>query len=150
MQKAYPICSDRYRLTTLNHPNPIVIDNKEGVAKIALAHDSTLQVTQEGKLSITPKILLQGELDMRAKAPIQLVLDPDVNPADVIGSEVTLLYDEDDFSINDHGKLKTVLPTWKGMGALKVGGVTDVDFLDNFYDGLSDDDLNVPKLKAIR
>ena len=38
----------------------------------------------------------------------------------------------------------------KGMGALKVGGVTDVEFLDTFSDGLSDDNLNIPKLKGIR
>ena len=79
-----------------------------------------------------------------------MILDSDVDPGDPTGSNITLDYDDDDFSATNEGKMKTILLTWKRMGALKVEGVTDVDFLDNFYDGLSDDDLNMPKLKAIR
>ena len=108
------------RINNIESSSPIVTNTENGVAKISLAHDSTLQEPPEGKLSITPKILLQGELDMRAKAPIQLVLDPDVKPNDVIGSEVTLLYDEDDFSINDQGALKTVDLIITAQGAIGV------------------------------
>ena len=138
------------KINDLTSSVPIVTHLSDGVADIHLSIDGTLQITPDGKLSVVPKILMQSDLEMKATAPIKLILDSDVTPGDPIGSNIVLDYDNDDLSINEEGKLKTILPTWKGMGALKVGGVTDVDFLDNFYDGLSDDDLNIPKLKAIR
>ena len=147
--------TNRHGIMTINtlcapENSPIRIYKQSGAADLSLRYDDTLQITSDGRLSVVAKILLQSDLEMKTQAPIKLILDSDVDPDDPIGSNITLDYDNDDFSLTNEGKLKTVLPTWKGMGALKVGGVTDVDFLDNFYDGLSDDDLNVLKLKAIR
>ena len=74
---------------------------------------------------------------MRARAPMQLILDPDVNPGDPIGSEVVLNYDEDDFNLKN-GKLKTVDLNITGQGAI---GVREADWT------LGEDDK---KLRVIR
>ena len=137
-------------LNDITSDHPITITSENGTSNINLNYDNTLQTTSDGRLSVVPKILLQSDLEMKAQASIKLILDSDVDHDDPIGGNINLDHDNDDFSLTNEGKLKSILPTWKGIGALKVGGVTDVDFLDNFCDGLSDDDLNVPKLKAIR
>ncbi|KAJ3048406.1 hypothetical protein HK097_010551, partial [Rhizophlyctis rosea] len=87
---------------------------------IGLSHDGTLQLTPEGKLSVVPKILMQADLDMRARAPLKLILDPDVNPNDPIGSKVLLDFVEDDFNVTDEGKLAAVPLNITSQGAIKV------------------------------
>ena len=138
------------QINSITSSAPIVTNTQNGIAGISINYDSTLNVTPSRQLSVVPKILMQSDLEMKATPPVKLILDSSTDPLDPIGSNIVLDYDNDDLYINDEGKLKTILLTWKGMGALKVGGVTDVEFLDIFYDGLSDDGLNIPKLTSIR
>ena len=55
------------------------VSQQDGVDTVRLNHNATLQLTPEGKLSVVPKVLLQSDLDMRARAPVKVILDPDVH-----------------------------------------------------------------------
>ncbi|KAJ3026113.1 hypothetical protein HDV00_012191, partial [Rhizophlyctis rosea] len=124
----------------------INVTKNNGVADISLNIDSTLQFTPEGKLSVVPHILLQSDLEMKAQAPIKLILDSDVTPGDPIGSTMLLDYSPSDFKVSDEGRLESIDPTLKGFGGIKIGGISDVDFIDDILDS----DASIPKLQGIR
>ena len=114
---------NRHGIISLNDVNAdgaLSITKADGVGTVHLKHDGTLQLTPEGKLSILPKVLLQSDLDMRSRAPLKLILDPDVHPGDPIGSEVVLDYNVDDFSLSDEGKLGVVPLNITAQGAIRV------------------------------
>ncbi|KAJ3028287.1 hypothetical protein HDV00_010531 [Rhizophlyctis rosea] len=100
----------------------------------------------EGKLSVVPHVLLQSDLEMKTQAPIKLILDSDVTPGDNIGSTMLLDYSPSDFKVSNEGRLESIEPTLKGFGGIKIGGVTDVDFIDDFIHT----DASIPKLQGIR
>jgi hypothetical protein len=106
--------------TALRSADPLQIEPSSEGEVMKLSHDNTLQVTPQGALSVVPKILMQSELDMRAKMPLKLILDPDVTPGDPIGSEVVLDYSEDDFNISEEGKLSVVPLNITAQGAIRV------------------------------
>src|SRR6478609_5268284 len=132
------------KINDLGVNGPLTIDSKENqMVTLNLSYDSTLHLTPQGQLSVVPHIITNADIDLRERPgnPVKIIYD-DTEDA---GAEVLLDYHEDDFKVED-GKLETIEPTWKGFGALKVGGISDTDFLDEFLE----EDLGVPKLKAVR
>src|SRR6478609_5902154 len=132
------------KINDLGVNGPLTIDSKENqMVTLNLSYDSTLHLTPQGQLSVVPHIITNADIDLRERPgnPVKIIYD-DTEDA---GAEVLLDYHEDDFKVED-GKLETIEPTWKGFGALKVGGISDTDFLDEFLE----EDLDVPKLKAVR
>ncbi|KAJ3051747.1 hypothetical protein HK097_007235 [Rhizophlyctis rosea] len=127
--------------------NPLTVQSDAGNVTLGLAYDSTLQTTPGGKLTVVPKILMQSDLEIKATAPIKLILDSDTNPDDPIGLSIVLDFDEDDFGLTNGGKLDLKETTYKGFGGVKIGGISDVDFIDDLVD---DEDLNIPKIKGVR
>ena len=96
--------------------SPLTIDSDEGTAVVNLLHDSTLQVTQAGELSVVPEIIMQGgSVEFRAQEPMQIT----VIPGDPMISQISLKYHEDDFNL-DSGTLKTVDLNLTGQGAMGV------------------------------
>ena len=110
----------------------------KGVADIQLSIDNTLQFTPDGKLSVVPKILMQSDLEMKATAPIKLILDSDVDPLDPIISTLLLDHDHDHFEVSDSGKFDHIEMSYKGFGGIKIGGVGDFD--DILEDWFTPDD----------
>ncbi|KAJ3052672.1 hypothetical protein HK097_005875 [Rhizophlyctis rosea] len=82
---------------------PIFIDSEQGVAKVGLAYDHTLQVTPDNRLNVVPRIITNADVDLRTppNQPIKIVYD---NTEDA-GAEVILHYDEQRFTVSDSGKL---------------------------------------------
>ncbi|KAJ3023647.1 hypothetical protein HDV00_001196, partial [Rhizophlyctis rosea] len=84
-----------------------------------------------------------SELEMKAEAPIKLILDSDFTPGDVIGSTMVFDYSETDFKVTDDGKFESIDPTLKGIGAINIFDGSDADALADFLDT----DLKLPKLQ---
>ncbi|KAJ3032264.1 hypothetical protein HK097_005313, partial [Rhizophlyctis rosea] len=128
-------------INAITSTNPLSVTTENGIASLTLKFNNTLTLTKNGELSVRERILTPSNIEFEFADPLHFELDE----SDQVGGRVTLKYNDDDFKL-DNGKLETIEPTWKGFGALKIGGISDVDFFDDFLD----DDLDVPKMKAIR
>jgi hypothetical protein len=113
----------------------------EGTLKPALRYNDSLTII-DGKLAVKERILLPSNIQFSYDPPLFFQLDEE----DRVGGKVWLKYDEDDFAV-EGGKLDLKETSYKGFGGISVGGLSDVDFIDEV---ISDEDLNLPKLKGIR
>ncbi|KAJ3032345.1 hypothetical protein HK097_005276, partial [Rhizophlyctis rosea] len=125
------------RVNDVSSAAPIVLINDNGTVTPQLCHDETLLVSADGELGVNA-----DSMKFDFKAPLKLEEDQ----TDRLGGTVSLLLDGDDFGV-EGGKLDLKETTYKGFGSVKIGGLSDVDFLDQV---ISDDDLNLPKVKGVR
>lgn len=103
---------------------------------VYLKYDSTLTIDDAGKLGVSREAL---------RFDFQSPLHFEANESNV-GGVASLLLDGDDFGV-ENGKLDLKETSYRGFGAVKIGGLSDVDFIDQI---ISDDDLDLPKVKGIR
>ena len=127
------------RINDVTATAPIRSDIASGTVNLGIDHDTTLQVI-DGRLSVKPLIRFNEDYDLRYMDPLKVDWDEDG-----LGGDMFLDTDEDDFQLNE-GKLKIKERTYKGFGGVKIGGPTDVDFVDEWLDW---GDV-VPKMSGIR
>ncbi|KAJ3052570.1 hypothetical protein HK097_006039 [Rhizophlyctis rosea] len=118
-----------------------------GVANINLSIDESLQIVN-GSLSVKPIIRMNSDYDLKFASPLVIKWDEETDPQDKLGGTLSLSMNDDDFTIDDEGRLHTVLPTLKGFGAIKVAGLTDVDVIDEWFEDA--EDATIPKITALR
>jgi hypothetical protein len=124
---------------------PLTLVEGNGVAQVGLSIDDTLQVN-EGKLSVRPIIRMNNaNLDLRFRPPLNIAWDELEDPKDTYGGELYLNFSPNDFKVSEQ-KLESIEVTLKPLGALYMGGVTDIDFIDD----LLNVDTGIPKLKLLK
>ncbi|KAJ3272300.1 hypothetical protein HK104_004504, partial [Borealophlyctis nickersoniae] len=96
---------------------PIKVDTATGgLAKVGLLFDNTLQLDSMGRLGVKSQITTPSGTNFTFDAPLHF---------DSVNSNVSLLYETEDFKVDDN-KLKLVPEIWKPRGGLKIfGSVAD-------------------------
>ncbi|KAJ3268384.1 hypothetical protein HK104_005385, partial [Borealophlyctis nickersoniae] len=125
---------NQYRALQVNHvlPElPIKVSTQNNVATIGLSFDNTLQLNSNGQLGVKSQITTPSGKNFTCDAPLFF---------DSTKSNVSLLFEDDDFKIED-SKLTLVPEIWKARGGLRLSDSVaealahmDVWDLDDFSD----------------
>ena len=108
---------------------------EQRVANQRLLFDNTLTLNASGELGVRERFLRPSNTEFELSDPLHFTADDEL----VEGGTVTLKYNEDDFSLTDTGKLKTIDLNLMGQGAI---GVRKADILA----GETDQKLRIIKL----